>query len=117
MAGRADTQYGLNTPEPSVGPDPKRNAADTQRATTATDEVIVEEDETPPSEEQKEAVERVMDVSGKNPRVALGVKISTDYGSPEEEQTEILKAWRKAGMLTHSRYNSHPQAQTAFKSK
>ncbi|KAH9203167.1 hypothetical protein DL95DRAFT_506689 [Leptodontidium sp. 2 PMI_412] len=123
MAGRAVTQHGLQSPEPSLGPDPKRNAADAQRTATTTgtsqngaaEEVILEEDETPPSEEQKEAVERVMDVSGKNPRVALGVKKSTDYGSPEEDQTEILKAWRKTGMLTHSRYNSHPQARTAFK--
>jgi hypothetical protein len=114
--GRAVTNHGLQSPEPSLGPDPKRNAADAQRSQNAAADELPLDDETPPTEEQKEAVERVMN-SGKSTRTALGVKNSTDYGSPEEDQAEILKAWRKVGMLTHSQYNSHPQAQAAFKSK
>jgi hypothetical protein len=119
MAGRAVTQHGLQSPEPSLGPDPKRNAADAQRAANETSEEephFEDEQKILPTEEQKQAVEAVLN-AGKKARVLLGIREKSEYGSPDEEKAEILKAVRKVGMLTHNRYNSHPEAEKAFKSK
>lgn len=124
--GRAETQYGQQTPEPSVGPDDARNKADALRRAENTadtsqnhnqdEDALDEPDIIPPTEEQKQAVEAVIK-AGRNARQVLGIRNKDEYGSREEEQTEILKAVRKVGMLTHIRYNSHPDAQKAFKSK
>jgi hypothetical protein len=79
------------------------------------DEKHEEDEEAPPTEEQIEAVNRVMKYSRQDYRNILGLKET--YASEDEERQAVMDAFRELGFLVHIGYNSAKNARAAFQSK
>jgi hypothetical protein len=134
--------HGLATPEGTPGADDARNEADlarrqaeSQRANVQQDPPEAEsqtgseghpkddneqseedeENDTPPTKNQIEAVDKVMNCRQKAYRKILGVKDT--YASVNEERQEVMDAFRELGCLTHKDYNNAENAKKAFGSK
>jgi hypothetical protein len=73
------------------------------------------EDSNPPSQEQIDAVQKVLACGQKEYRKILGVNDA--YTDPKKEQEDIMNAFRKLGMLTNPDYNKAKKSEEAFRSK
>ncbi|KKY13238.1 hypothetical protein UCRPC4_g06983 [Phaeomoniella chlamydospora] len=120
----ARLEHGLNTPEPTPGPDQARNEADKRRREaelrgpgdghSEVDDDDESEDEVgEPTQEQIAAVTRISKIKAEDFDKILGLE--NQYENEIEKKKAVLAAFRELGKLTHPVTNRHNKAGKAFK--